>query len=609
MSSSVFRASPLSANKAKQTEQLLSDITPEQLLWLSGYLSGLSQAECMMGTNTYESSLNTEKKIETIPSQTLQPSVLKILYGTHSGNSAEVARQVEVLAVKQGLTVEVENMKDYKLRNLKNEKFLIIVISTYGKGVPPVDAEEFYAFVNSRKISGLQNLSYGVIALGDSSYKLFCKTGIDIDRRLAELGANRIQDVVKCDTDYESDANEWALQAINSIAPQFKSTVSKESNEIIKADTAPTYSKRSPFDASVLERIQLNGRGSEKSTYHVELSLEDSGLSYEPGDALGVYGKNSKEFVTYLLEQTGLDGRTLVKVNKIEKPLKDALLNDFEISKLTPVVVANYAAIAQSIDLNKLIDNELLLEKYILGRDVIDLIKDYPSNLTPELFIGILRKLSPRLYSIASSSAEVGDEVHITVGGTEFESYGRKREGAVSSYIGKYHNEEEPLRVYIDKNNEFRLPADNEAPVIMIGSGTGIAPFRAFLQERRAREASGKNWLFFGNQHFETDFLYQQEIIDFVNDGTLTNIDLAFSRDQDQKIYVQHRMYEHSTEIFKWIEQGAYIYICGDKENMAKSVRRTLYQIISKEGYFSEELASEYFEQLIRSKRILLDVY
>ncbi|MBK8806652.1 MAG: assimilatory sulfite reductase (NADPH) flavoprotein subunit [Bacteroidales bacterium] len=605
--------SPLSSIQQELIEQLIASLSEYQLLWFNGYLTGLT-----LGGTHIAHNVSVADKIESVePSEfivkptAVNTSDLKIFYGTHSGNSKEIAHWASEIAGSLNISNKVINLSDYNSRNLKNEKNILIIISTQGEGEPPLAAEIFYNNLINSKSLQLNDLHFGVIALGDSSYKQFCKTGVEIDKKLSELGAKRVHEILKCDLDFESSAKNW----LQKVLPHFSSLVPKTEQSVVvaavqeKSNESKIFSKRNPYSALLLDRINLNGKGSLKETYHVELSLENSGLIYEPGDALGVYSKNSENLVDSIIENLKFNADHSVLVNNETKTLRNALINHYEITVLTPVVLENFAKLSNNQELIELIGNELLLDKYIYGRDILDFIQDYPAIYSVEDFLTSLRKLPPRLYSIASSQLANPDEVHLTVSAVKYIKNNRLHEGVCSNFISSQAEVESNLQVFIDKNESFRLPNDSDLPIIMIGPGTGVAPFRAFLQHREALGASGKNWLFFGDQHFTTDFLYQEEWLRFKKSGLLTNLDVAFSRDQDDKVYVQHKMYQKSKEIFNWIEEGAIIYICGDKLNMAKDVKRALFNIISKEGGHTDESASAYFDSLKKNKRILEDVY
>lgn len=607
-----FQLSPLTKNQISVAEQLLSSLNDEQLLWFNGYITGISKANEMFLEIIKNRTLqNNGETINVSNDSVTSEKSLKVLYGTQSGNSEFVAENIIAFARNENVPAQIKNLSNYNSREFKKEEFVIIVISTQGEGEPPIDAEAFYKTIMSDKMPRLENLNYGIIALGDSSYRYFCKIGIDLDKRLESLGAKRIHDLIKCDIDFETPTKLW----ISEVIPKFKSIIPQSTVKVKSAintdhfQEQSKFNKRNPFQAEIIDRIKLNGRGSSKENFHVEISLEGSGLSYEPGDSLGVFSKNNSALVDEIISKLKFNADDKVVINESELSLNDALINNFELTILTPIVLENYFKITNNNKLKEFLDNEALLHDYITGRDVLDLISEFPSDISVNQFFSILRKLSPRLYSISSSFKAFPDEVHLTVNAVQFERTNRKREGVCSNFLTQRIKEDDRLSVYVEKNDHFRLPKDSNIPIIMIGPGTGVAPFRAFIQEREYISANGKNWLFFGDQHFTTDFLYQEEWLRYKKNGILTNMDVAFSRDQSQKVYVQHKMYEKSRELFRWIEEGAFIYICGDKKNMATDVKRALYNIISKEGGHTDESASIYFDNLKKSKRLLEDVY
>ncbi len=583
---------PLTPEQQQLVEQLLKSLTPEQCLWLSGYLAGVASGQ--------------ETRQEEAASQ------ITVLYGTETGHSEEVAEKLGHRLLEAGFRARVVDMADYHPKGLKQERFLLVVVSTHGEGEPPAPAEGFFEFLHSIKAPRLTGMRFAVCALGDSSYQFFCQAGKDIDRRLEELGAERIVERVDCDVDYEAPAERW----ISSVVDRLKELIGATS-EVEAAPKAPStpsvyYDRHHPFEALVFENINLNGRGSDKRTHHIEFSLEGSELLYEPGDAVGIFPQNAPEWAEELLERLGFDPLLPVETKRGEVPLREALISDFEITTLTPPFVQKYAEVEAISELQELCREERrheLLER-IHGLWIVDLIERYPPRrLTPEGFLSLLRPMQPRLYSIASSQAFVPDELHICVAYVKYEKGGRIRKGVASSFLADRVKVGDRVPIYIEPNKHFRIPQDPETPIIMVGPGTGVAPFRAFLQHREATGARGKNWLFFGERRFRTDFLYQIEFQRWLKSGLLTRLDVAFSRDQPEKIYVQHRMWERSRELFAWLEEGASFYVCGDASRMAPDVHEALIGIVAKEGQMDREQAVEYVKRLQKEKRYLRDVY
>ncbi|HAO24785.1 MAG TPA: sulfite reductase subunit alpha, partial [Methylophaga sp.] len=414
------------------------------------------------------------------------------------------------------------------------------------------------------------------------------------------------------DVDYDDLAEKWIAEFVESLTSSMQASAAPPSASagLSQVETSVQYDRKNPFPAPLLENQILSGRGSSKEVRHIEISLEGSGLQYQPGDALGVYPQNDPVLVAMLIDALEFDADSPVELDEQTETLTNALMHHREITVLTRPLVEKWAELAQSDELTKLMENKAAVTEWIRGRDVLDLVQSYPlADIDANGFIKLLRKLPPRLYSIASSQAAVDEEVHITVATVRFNAHNRERGGVASSWLADRLAEDATIPVYIDGNKNFKLPADDDAPIIMIGPGTGVAPFRSFMQEREERGARGANWLFFGDQHFLTDFLYQTEWLAWRKSGLLTHLDVAFSRDQTEKIYVQHRLREKSIEIWNWLKEGAYIYVCGDADNMAPDVNEALIDIISQQGNKSRDDATEFLRQLTRDKRYQRDVY
>ncbi len=597
---------PFSSDQKKLVEDLLHSFDDQQLTWLAGYLSGISLPQSI-------------KTIQTQSQANGNPGLpaITVLYASRTGNGAAIAKKLKTEAESKGISVRLEDMNEYTLSKLKDEKYILVIVSTHGEGVPPVAAEEFYEFLHGKRAPKLTNTKFSVLALGDRSYVHFCKTGQELDKKIGELGAERLHPRVDCDVDFQATADIWIQGVVSKLSSHNGGTASlsvvingaeKPKNNGFPEIKESAYTKLNPFKTRILDKIKLTGRGSEKEIFHYEISLENSGLSYEPGDSLGVYPINSSYLVNEVLHSLKLTAKTMVNFGKTEKSLEDALAHNFELSMISPDVMANYNTYAKNTDLQHILDDETKLKEYVYGRDLVDLTMEFPVSLSSENFIGILRKLQPRLYSIASSSKAYPDEVHLTVSAVRYKN-GRYKEGTCSTFLSDRLIEDQEISVYLERNSEFRLPANSDAPVIMIGPGTGIAPYRAFLQDREANGSQGKNWLFFGDRHFSTDFLYQTEFQNYHKKGLLTRFNVAFSRDTNKKIYVQHKMLEHSKELYSWLEEGAYFYVCGDMKNMWTDVNKTLTEIIAKEGGHSAEIARDYVKHLKKSKRYQVDIY
>ena len=600
--------------------QLIATYDDRQSLWLSGYLYGLANAKA---DNRVSSDLVYRSPVAPSVSTgtngniaiAVKPSKVTILFGSQSGNSKKVANQAAEALKAAGSEVVVADMSEYKTSQLKNEKLLLVVVATYGEGEPPAAAEELHKFIFSSRASKFSaDTQFAVLALGDKSYLQYCQTGKDFDQQLEKLGAKRIADRVDCDVDWHDDVDKWVKTVVEKLPKPTNGVASNGNGQTYVTATkqetpASKYDRKTPFEAEVLEKIQLNGRGSVKETWHVELSLEGSGLTYEPGDALNIFATNSERMVADVLKTSKLDPSVLVDFDGQKQKLGDVLLEKAEISVLTRDVLQKYYGFTKNEKLKAILDDPKVLQAYIYGRDVADLFVDFPSEVPPQYFADFLRKMPARAYSIASSLAAHEDEVHLTVGAVRYNFRGRKKEGVASSFLADRVSIGEKVKVFVEKNEYFKLPNDPNADIIMVGPGTGIAPFRAFVEERAETGAEGKNWLFFGNPNFTTDFLYQTEWQQYLKKGNLDRLDLAFSRDQKDKVYVQHRLLQKSKLIFERLQNGSYFYVCGDKNKMAGDVERAMVQISMKEGGFSEEKAIEFIKELKKKRQYLEDVY
>ncbi|MBA2877854.1 sulfite reductase (NADPH) flavoprotein alpha-component [Anoxybacillus kamchatkensis] len=583
--------SPFNEEQVELLNRLWPTLNSAQKLWLSGYLAATES----VGALQQEASATKE---------------VTVLYGSQTGNAQKLAEKVGETLKHRGFHVTVSSMLDFKPNELKKINTLLIVVSTYGEGEPPDNALSFYEFLHSKRAPKLDHLRFSVLALGDTSYEHFCKTGKDFDKRLEELGGKRLYERVDCDVDYEEKAAKWLEGVLGELDKQGAISVATTSSAQAKPTTI--YSRKHPFQAEVLENINLNGRGSNKETRHIELSLEGSGLVFEPGDALGVFPKNDPELVDAMIEKMKWNPDILVSIEEKEEPLREALMSRLEITVLTEQLLQAFATFSGDPDFHALLssEQEAKRKEYMKGRDMLDVLCDFGSwEMTPQQFVSSLRKLQPRFYSIASSLLAYPDEVHITVGAVRYEAHGRLRKGVCSTFCAERLHIGDKLPVFVHQNPNFKLPKDTHTPIIMIGPGTGVAPFRAFMQEREAIGARGKSWLFFGDQHFVTDFLYQTEWQTWLKNGVLTKMDVAFSRDAKEKVYVQHRMIEQSKELFRWLEEGAAVYVCGDKQRMARDVHETLIHIIAKEGKMTNERAEAYVADMQKQKRYQRDVY
>ncbi|MDO6447466.1 assimilatory sulfite reductase (NADPH) flavoprotein subunit [Colwellia sp. 1_MG-2023] len=586
----------LNEEQLSSLKEVIGSYSPLQLAWASGYLAAKSEGS----------------SIATLPSAvgTKASSTLTILYGSQTGNAKGVAKSLADQATAQGLTVDLKSMGEFKPKSIKNVTHLLIVASTNGEGEAPDDAIAFHEFLSSKKAPKLESLQYSVLALGDTSYEFFCQTGKDFDEYLAKLGAKQIAPRVDCDVDYEDAASAWSQEIITKTKDLLGETdVSSNVVAMPTAGAASQYTKQNPYEAELSVSQKITGRDSAKDVRHIEIDLGESGITYQAGDALGVWFENDAELVNELIAALGFSASDEVTVGNEQYSLSDALTSKLEITQTSVNFVNFWAEQSQDKALTALIQDKNATREYAANHQVVDVIKAAPAKLDVQTFVDALRKITPRLYSIASSQAEMEEEVHLTVGLVEYDNNGQARAGGASSFLGKRLEEGGTVKVFVEHNDNFRLPNDGNTPVIMIGPGTGIAPFRAFLQEREATDAEGDNWLFFGDQTFTQDFLYQVEWQGYVKSGLLTNIDLAFSRDQAEKIYVQDRLRENAEEVFAWLERGAHLYICGDMNRMAKDVEIALVDIISEQGKLTAEQAQQYLKDLRNAKRFQKDVY
>jgi len=783
---------PFTQEQANWLNLLLPTLTEAQRIWLSGYLAGAGAAQggpllafaAMAGgapwtqapVGALAASAGTREAATAAIGLAQGPAVpaparaaaaseapagvsgaaaspapreATVLFGSQSGNSQKLAKKLAAKLEERGYKVALSAMNAFKPNELKNVRNLFIVISTHGEGDPPDNARSFYDFLHGKRAPRLDGVRFSVLALGDSSYELFCKTGKDFDQRLEELGGVRLAPRVDCDVDFEQPAAAWMESALKALdeatAGEASAGMAQEArqqtdgvaapagspravngaaasvsiphpagsvpqafpgfahvpypalagttpalgfvpvfpvwgpapgyavipgwgaypgwaaypaafpgavpgvvpgaglaNGAASAEPAavaspfaasatgiaapaapaaapapsaePAYSRSNPFHAEVIENLNLNGRGSDRETRHVELSLAGSGLQYEPGDCLAVIPENRPELVDELIREAGWRAEEPVPVDDsgAEAPLREALLKQFEITVLTRPLLEKVAETFGAGGVRELLapGKEQELRDYLRGRDLLDLIRDHGLKGVPAReLVKLLRRIPARKYSIASSLKAYPDEAHLTVRVVRYHAHGRDRYGVCTTYLAERAQPGDTVPVYVHHNPNFKLPADPDAPIVMIGPGTGVAPFRAFLQEREATGASGKTWLFYGDRHFRTDFLYQTEWQRWLKDGVLTRMDVAFSRDTERKVYVQHRMLEQSRELFRWLDDGAYVYVCGDEKNMAPDVHAALLAVLQKEGGLSEEAARERLDEWQRQNRYQRDVY
>jgi sulfite reductase (NADPH) flavoprotein alpha-component len=590
---------PLNPEQLARLQAATTDLSSTQLAWVSGYFWGM---------------LNQQpgSAVATIPAAVEAPAIT-LISASQTGNARRVAEQLrdDLLAAK--LNVKLVNAGDYKFKQIAQEKLLVVVTSTQGEGEPPEEAVALYKFLFSKKAPKLNGTAFAVFGLGDTSYEFFCQSGKDFDGKLAELGAERLLDRVDTDVEYQAAAAEWRERIVDVLkarAPkETPAQAAAAASGIVNEVHSSPYTKEAPLTATLAVNQKITGRDSEKDVRHIEIDLAESGLRYQPGDALGVWYQNDPALVKELAELLWLKGDEAVTINGQTLPLSEALQWHIELTVNTANIVENYATLTRSESLLPLVGDKAQLQHYAATTPIVDMVRFSPAQLDADALIGLLRPLTPRLYSIASSQAEVETEVHITVGAVRYDIEGRARTGGASGFLSDRVEEDGEVRVFIEHNDNFRLPANPETPVIMIGPGTGIAPFRAFMQQRAADGAEGKNWLFFGNPHFTEDFLYQVEWQRYVKEGVLTKIDLAWSRDQKQKVYVQDKLRQQGAELWCWINDGAHIYVCGDANRMAKDVEQALLEVIAEFGAMDTETADEYLSELRVERRYQRDVY
>lgn len=607
--------SPFNESQAELLNRLLPTLTGNQANWLSGYLSALA----LQGS---ESTANApQQAAPAVPAgnEAAQPvsREVTVLFGSQTGNCQRLATSLSRKLEEQGFQVTVSAMNNFKPNSLKKVELLLLLVSTHGEGEPPDNARAFYEFLYSKRAPQLNHLQFSVLALGDTSYEFFCQTGKDFDKRLEELGGQRLSPRMDCDLDYDEPVADWFRQVVGSLNGRLNAPAIAESVvQAAEQAEAPQseYSRNHPFMAEVLENLNLNGRGSDRETRHLELSLAGSNLTFEPGDSLGVYPENHPQLVADIIAAMGWNAGEAVPLNKKgeEGTLREALLRHYEITVLTKPLLEQAAKLTSSPGLQELLSPERQqeLKDYIHGRDLLDLIRDFaPWEVPARSFVAILRKLPARLYSISSSYRANPEEVHFTVRAVRYESHGRERYGVCSVHCAERVQPGDSLPIYIQNNPNFKLPGNPEAPVIMIGPGTGVAPFRSFLEEREEQGAEGKTWLFYGDRHFVTDFLYQTDWQRMLKDGVLTKLDVAFSRDTEEKVYVQHRILEQSRELYAWLQEGAHVYVCGDEKHMAHDVHSALITVIQEEGGMSPEAAAAYLDNLQQEQRYQRDVY
>lgn len=617
---------PFDTNQLDLINQLLPMLSFEQKHWLSGYLINSSVEDYTSETDTTStassasttSSTSSTSPVETVATEDTQtvtePLDVHILFGTETGNAEEVSEQFETTLKSHNFNAHLWDMDDFPKDKLTTVGYVFIICSTQGVGEPPINAIDLYEYLHSDKAPRLESLNYSVLALGDQDFPDFCQAGKDFDHILEQLGANRIAERVDCDFDFEETSEQWMadmVELLSARAPdKVKETATAE--EVTLETHEEGYSKDQPYEAKVIDNTVLTAPEATREVRHLSLSLAGYGESYEPGDSLVIIPENAPSLVNKLIHVLGWEADTTVQIGKDAETItvKEAFTKHFEISKLSPSLIKQAADVFKNPMLRANAQKDTWITNYIYGRDLIDLVTDFsPYSIEPQTLIDILRKLPPREYSIASSNKVNADSVHLTVRVVRYDAYHRERLGVCSGQLAERSPIGDSLPVYLKKNPNFKFSYDNNTATIMIGAGTGIAPYRAYLQEREYLGLAGNQWLIFGNQNYSTDYLYQTDLERWLNDGVLSKLDLAFSRDTENKIYVQHRIEENGAEFYRWLEDGATIYLCGDKEDMAKGVHQSLVNVVMQHGGYDETAAEHYLTELIKAQRYQRDVY
>ncbi len=595
--------SPLDERQLARLQGAVADLTPLQVAWVSGYLAGL-------GALTLASNPKTGQLAEEAPEA---GPTLTILYGSQTGNARAVAESLAGLVRARGTEPRLVSMADYRPRDLARERLLLVVVSTQGEGEPPESARELHIFLHGKRAPRLDGLRYGVLGLGDSSYEHFCKTAKDFEERLKALGGQPLLDPQYCDLSFQVAATAWSHQALERAAEHLGQ---REAQIIQMPGTRPAPPTASgsalptaePLTAQLLENRPLTTADAVGEVRHLALAIDPAALRYTPGDSLGVWFRNDPVLVDAVLGATGLDGDTVLALDGAESDLREALSSRLELTQLHPTVVRSWAGLVGSKPLAALCEDAARLREYAAGRQFIDLIAEHPGRPDAAALAAVLHPLRPRLYSIASSQAEFPDEVHLTVALLNYQVAGQERLGGASGFLTRRLAEETPVRVHLGENPSFRLPRDGAAPVIMVAAGTGVAPFRAFLQQRAAAGDRGRNWLLFGNRHFRRDFLYQLDWQAHRKAGVLSRVSVAFSRDQADKRYVQHRLIEQGRDLYAWLQEGAHLYVCGSTA-MGRAVHEALLDLIAAQTGGDREAAGERLEGLRRDGRYQRDLY
>ncbi len=600
------------------SSELLSSVNnlkQAELAWLSGYCwARLEQEESQLPTENLLATLNGAAVLAEPSAAT--PRRVLVLYASQTGNAKGVAEQLQQQLQTVHDQVQLQSVGDYKNRDIGQEDIVLLISSTQGEGEYPEQAISFAKFLFSKRAPDLSQVSFAVLGLGDSSYPFFCESAKKFDQRFAELGAKRLQPRVDCDLDYQGPASQWQSELTLLLKDTLKDSLNGVATPVEKASAAEqsavaAYSKERPYTASVIARQQITSRDASKVTEHIEIDLADSGIEYQAGDVLGVYVKNDPALIAAVLTALQLDGQATVQLSNGQAcSLEQALSEHFELTQNNPVLVRKWAELTGNPELQALIADSAALQEFASQTPLVAMLQNYAANIDAQAVLGFLRPLTPRMYSIASAQDEVGEEVHLTLGRVQYQHQGQDYSGVASAYLGQQLEEDDQVQVFVEANTHFRLPENTQTPIIMIGAGTGIAPYRAFLQQRESDQAAGGAWLIFGNHKFTDDFLYQSEWQRWHQLGLLSKTSFAWSRQNPKrKTYVQDKIIENGQEVWQWLQQGAHIYVCGDANNMAKAVEAALLQVIHQFGSLNPEDAETYLDELRDERRYQRDVY
>ena len=590
-------------------QQQLDQFSATQLAWLSGYCWARSQNGQAAAVGSAVASAST---VAAAPAAVARK--ITVLSASQTGNARRVAEQLLVQLQEASLDAQLVAAGDYKAKNIASEDILLIVASTQGEGEPAEEAVSLHKFLHGKKAPQLAQLSYAVLGLGDTSYPNYCQAGKDFDAALEKLGATRLAERVDCDLDFQAASEAWRTQvagvvqqlAAASAAPAAGAAPSASSSVVSEQH----YSKENPYSATLSVSQKITANDANKDVRHIEIDLADSGIHYAAGDALGVWFSNDEALVAEVLGLAGLSGDEKVSLaNGQSLSIKEALTFHDELTQNTPQFIKGYAELSQNAALLQLIQDTTALQAAVDCTPIAGILHDYPHAISAEQLHGLLRPLTPRMYSIASAQAEVETEVHLTVGRVAYEHHGQAYTGGASGFLSDRVEEGGEIKVFVEPNKNFRLPESGDTPIIMIGAGTGVAPFRAFIQQRDNNGDAGLNWLVFGNQKFTDDFLYQSEWLQYRKNGLLNKVSTAWSRQGKEKVYVQHKLRENAADVWQWLQNGAHVYVCGDALKMAKDVEQALLDIIAEHGNMSLDDADEYLSELRENKRYQRDVY